>query len=82
MPDNMFTIDDKYIPYYRILWIAKTPHYCGEDDCVREGYYEIRLEDGESVWGNKDERDSLLEALDAWCGGEPDGGGGDGDDWK
>lgn len=71
MADNLFVLDDKYIPLYRVLWVAKTPHYCGEEDCTREGYYEIRLEDGESVWGKQEERDQLLEVLDEWCGGEP-----------
>jgi hypothetical protein len=71
MSDNLFVVDDKYIPLYRILWIAKTPHYCGEEDCTREGYYEVRLEDGESVWAKLEERDALLETLDTWCDGEP-----------
>ena len=78
MPDNMFVVDDKYIPLYRVLWIAKTPHYCGEDDCVREGFYEVRLEDGESVWAKQEERDELLTVLDEWCGGEPPRE----DDWR
>lgn len=76
--ENLFVVDDKYIPLYRVLWVAKTPHYCGEDDCTREGYYEVRLEDGESVWAKKEERDELLGALDAWCGGEPPAD----EDWK
>ena len=59
-------IDDKLIPLYRILWIAATPHFCGEDDCVREGFYEIRLEQGESVWANGDERDTLIEQMEVW----------------
>jgi len=78
MSENLFVVDDKYIPMYRILWVAKTPHYCGEDDCTREGYYEVRLEDAESVWAKKEERDELLEALDTWCGGEPPHD----DDWQ
>ena len=40
-------IDDKHIPLYRVVWVSATPHYCGEEDCVREGSYEIRLEQGE-----------------------------------
>ena len=83
MSENMFVVDDKFIPLYRVLWIAKTPHYCGEEDCVREGYYEIRLEDGESVWANQEERDGMLEALETWCGGADEGGGGpEGEDWR
>ncbi len=63
------TVDDKHVPLYRVLWIAATPHFCGEEDCVREGYYEVRLEQGESVWANKDERDRVLELLEAWQAG-------------
>ncbi|MCE9608193.1 MAG: hypothetical protein K8U03_25185 [Planctomycetia bacterium] len=81
MSGNMFVIDDKFIPLYRVLWIGKTPHYCGEEDCMREGYYEVRLEDGESIWGNQEERDGLLEALEIWCGGT-DGGEPEGEDWR
>lgn len=78
MSEDLFVVDDKYVPLYRILWVSKTPHYCGEEDCTREGYYEVRLEDGESVWAKKEERDDLLEALEAWCGGEPPAD----DEWK
>ena len=62
-------IDDKHIPLYRVMWISATPHFCGAEDCVREGFYEIRLEQGESVWANAGERDRMLAALDAWQGG-------------
>ena len=62
-------IDDKHVPLYRVMWVSATPHFCGEEDCVREGYYEIRLEQGESVWANAQERDRTLAALDAWQGG-------------
>ena len=51
------------------MWVAATPHFCGEEDCVREGYYEVRLEQGESVWANLKERDQVLEQLSAWQGG-------------
>ncbi len=61
-------IDDKYVPLYRILWIAAVPHFCGTEDCQREGDYEVRLEDGESVWADRDERDAALKALEAWAG--------------
>jgi len=44
-----FVVDDKHVPLYRVVWVAATPHFCGEDDCQREGYYEIRLEQGEYV---------------------------------
>jgi hypothetical protein len=62
-------VDDKHIPLYRVMWIASTPHFCGAEDCMREGYYEIRLEQGESVWANRAERDKMLEALEVWQGG-------------
>lgn len=62
-------IDDKHVPLFRILWIGATPHFCGEEDCVREGYYEIRLEQGDSVWANIQERDQVLQHIEAWQGG-------------
>ena len=62
-------IDDKHVPLYRVVWVASTPHFCGAEDCNREGYYEIRLEQGDSVWGNQAERDAMLVALEAWQGG-------------
>ena len=49
-------IDDKHIPLYRVVWVASTPHFCGEDDCNREGFYEIRLEQGDAVWAKREER--------------------------
>ena len=72
------TVDDKHIPLYRVMWIAATPHFCGAEDCTREGYYEVRLEQGESVWANGEERDQMLASLEAWQGGgtPPD------DDWS
>ena len=39
------------------------------EDCMQEGQYEIRLEQDESVWANREERDRMLEALEAWQGG-------------
>ncbi len=63
------TVDDKNVPLYRIMWVAATPHFCGNDDCQREGQYEIRLEQGESVWANIRERDDLLQAIENWQGG-------------
>jgi hypothetical protein len=64
-------IEDKHVPLYRILWISALPHFCGDDECQREGQYEVRLEQGESVWGSAEERDSALAALEAWAG-EPE----------
>ena len=62
-------IDDKLIPLYRVMWIASTPHFCGEEDCQREGCYEIRLEQGESVWASTEERDTMQQHLEEWQGG-------------
>jgi hypothetical protein len=62
-------VDDKHVPLYRVMWVSAIPHFCGEADCEREGDYEIRLEQGESVWANQKERDTMLEALEAWQGG-------------
>ncbi len=62
-------IDDKQIPLYRVMWVAATPHFCGEEDCTREGYYEIRLEQSESVWGSSQERDEVIQQLESWQGG-------------
>jgi hypothetical protein len=67
---SMFcTIDDKYVPLYRIMWVASVPHFCGEEDCMAEGKYEIRLEQGDAVWANVEERDSAMSALERWQGG-------------
>ena len=65
----MCRIDDKLIPLYRVMWVAATPHFCGEEDCQREGFYEIRLEQGESVWANTEERDTMQQHLEQWQGG-------------
>lgn len=62
-------IDDKHVPLYRVVWVSATPHFCGADECEREGFYEVRLEQGEVVWANHKERDALLEALEEWAGG-------------
>ena len=62
-------IDDKHIPLYRVLWIADVPHFCGSEQCEVEGRYEIRLEADESVFGTREERDSMLAALESWHGG-------------
>jgi hypothetical protein len=62
-------VDDKHIPLYRVMWVADLPHFCGEEDCMREGQYEIRLEQDESVWGTREDRDRILTAMEAWSGG-------------
>ena len=63
-------VDDKHVPLHRIVWISDLPHFCGSEECQREGCYEIRLEAGEAVWAkNTEERDAVLAALEAWQGG-------------
>ena len=64
---RMVVIDDKYVPLSRVMWVSALPHYCGHEGCEREGRYEIRLEQNESLWTpNREERDSVLTALDHW----------------
>lgn len=63
-------IDDKHVPLYRIVWVSQLPHFCGDEECQREGQYEVRLEGGESVWADDvKERDEVLEAVEAWQSG-------------
>lgn len=71
MPGIFSLVDDKHIPLYRVLWIADVPHFCGSEQCEVEGRYEIRLEADESVFGTREERDSMLSALESWQGGSP-----------
>jgi hypothetical protein len=61
-------VDDKQIPLHRIVWVSEVPHFCGSEDCQREGDYEIHLGEGESVWGSREERDAVLAAIEAWRG--------------
>ena len=66
-------IDDKSVPMYRIMWIAQIPHFCGHEECEHEGHYEVRLEQGESVWATQAERDDVLSNIEIWHDGrEPD----------
>ena len=69
MPSILCMIDDKYIPLYRVMWVSAVPHFCGSDECMCEGQYEVRLEQEESVWANREERDRLILALEQWQGG-------------
>lgn len=62
-------IDDKRVPLYRIVWISDLPHFCGEEECQREGQYEIRLECEESLWASLQQRDAVVEALEIWLQG-------------
>lgn len=68
MDTPLVKIDDKHVPLYRIVWISDVPHFCGEEDCVREGEYEIRLDVDDSLWTTGPERDEVLQALATWCG--------------
>ena len=65
-------VDDKHVPLYRVLWISDVPHFCGSEECEVEGRYEIRLESDESLFGTREERDSVLNALESWHGGPSD----------
>ncbi len=70
-------VDDKHIPLYRVMWVADIPHFCGHEDCAREGQYEIRLEQDDAVWATREERDHVIQAIEAWQGGsKPEG------DWE
>ncbi len=61
------TIDNKFVPVYRVLWIAELPHFCGSEDCEKEGQYEVRLEEGESLWAASiAERDAAMATIEAW----------------
>lgn len=80
MDSPLVLVDDKHVPLYRIMWIAATPHFCGEDDCVREGQYEIMLEMDEVIWASGNDRDRVLDALARWCGDGRGGGGAAGSD--
>jgi hypothetical protein len=62
-------IDDKHVPLYRILWVSDLPHYCGSEECSREGWYEVKLDAGEPVWATREQRDAALEAIESWQGG-------------
>lgn len=68
MAKGFCVIDDKHVPLFRVLWIADVPHFCGEEDCMKEGQYEVRLEEDESVWGTREERDRILRAMEEWMG--------------
>lgn len=70
MASILCKIDDKHVPLFRIMWVSDLPHFCGEEDCMREGQYEVRLEMDESVWANRQERDDVLRMLEEWHGGD------------
>lgn len=80
MADILCSVDDKQVPLYRVMWVSDLPHFCGNEDCDREGRYEIRLEQGESIWASRDERDLMTNALQKWQGGL--GSTGQGGEWE
>ncbi len=65
-------IDDKHVPLYRVVWISVVPHFCGSEECQREGLYEVQLEQGETLWATADEQARTLHAIEAWHGEEED----------
>ncbi|MGB7346718.1 MAG: hypothetical protein WBD20_21025 [Pirellulaceae bacterium] len=67
MNSPIILIDDKHVPLYRIVWVSAVPHFCGEDDCMHEGDYEVRLDVDDSLWVVSKERDMVVEELNKWC---------------
>ncbi len=67
MDSPIVKVDDKHVPLYRVVWISDVPHFCGEDDCMHEGEYEVRLDVDDSIWTNGEGRDAVLGALNKWC---------------
>lgn len=78
MESPLVLIDDKHVPLFRIVWVSDVPHFCGEDDCMHEGDYEVRLDVDDSIWINAEERDKTVEAITKWCSDPRD----DGADWE
>ena len=74
MDSPLILVDDKHVPLYRIVWVSDLPHWCGEEDCGREGEYEIRLDVDDSLWTSLKGRDAVVAALNKWCGDPPDSG--------
>ncbi len=69
MTSILCLIDDKHVPLYRVMWVSAVPHFCGSEECQCEGLYEVRLEQDESVWAKREERDRLIDAIEHWQGG-------------
>lgn len=69
MNSPLVLVDDKHVPLYRIVWVADLPHFCGEEDCMHEGDYEVRLDVEEPIWTNQKGRETVIAALTQWCGG-------------
>jgi hypothetical protein len=67
MDSPLVKVDDKHVPLYRIVWVSDVPHFCGDEECMHEGDYEIRLDVDDSIWTNSDGRDRVVTALNRWC---------------
>ena len=82
MSSSLFVlVDDKHVPLFRILWVSDVPHFCGNEDCQCEGDYEIRLEQDESVWATRQERDNVLSAIESWYNSHEKEAGGEEGPW-
>jgi hypothetical protein len=81
MNSPIVRVDDNHITRYRKVWISDVPHFCGEDDCMHEGDYEIRLDVDDSIWTNGDQRDVVIESLTRWCSDPRPGNEGEGPEW-
>ena len=68
MDSPLIVVDDKHVPLYRVVWVADLPHFCGDEQCEREGDYEIRLDVDDSLWTNQKGRDYVVSCLKKWCG--------------
>ena len=44
MASIFFKVDDKFVPIFRLMWIADVPHFCGEEDCVAEFHWVLQNE--------------------------------------
>lgn len=64
------TIDDKHVFLSRIIWVSAVPHFCGDEDCQREGLYQVCLECDETLWATREERDAALAAVERWMEGD------------
>lgn len=64
---GIFTlIDDKHVPLSRIVWISDLPHFCGSEECLVEGKYEVRIEGDDSLFSTREERDTAIAAMESW----------------
>ncbi len=78
MDSPLIKVDDKHVPLYRIVWVSDVPHFCGDEDCLHEGDYELRLDVDDSLWIGAPDRDRVIKALTEWCG-DPQAESDDGD---